>query len=68
MAVVGFIGLGVMGREMSVNLVKAGHEVRAFDARAEAIAEVAAQGAKAVHNIAEAPENAQVLEVLRDLQ
>ena len=27
MAVVGFIGLGVMGRSMAVNLVKAGHEV-----------------------------------------
>jgi 2-hydroxy-3-oxopropionate reductase len=58
MAVVGFIGLGVMGREMSVNLVKAGHDVRVYDARAEAIADVAAQGAKAALSIAEASREA----------
>jgi 2-hydroxy-3-oxopropionate reductase len=58
MAVVGFIGLGVMGREMSVNLVKAGHDVRVYDARAEAIADVAAQGAKAARSIAEASREA----------
>jgi 2-hydroxy-3-oxopropionate reductase len=58
MAVVGFIGLGVMGREMSVNLVKAGHDVRVYDARAEAIADVAAQGAMAARSIAEASREA----------
>ncbi|HEX2117519.1 MAG TPA: NAD(P)-dependent oxidoreductase [Alphaproteobacteria bacterium] len=53
MAVVGFIGLGVMGREMSINLVKAGHDVRVYDARSEAIADVESQGAKAARSIAE---------------
>jgi len=33
---VGFIGIGTMGREMAINLVKAGHEVTAFDVRPEA--------------------------------
>ena len=28
---VGFIGLGIMGRPMSKNLVKAGHELVVFD-------------------------------------
>lgn len=30
MSVIGFIGLGVMGRPMAANLVKAGHDVRGF--------------------------------------
>ena len=28
---VGFIGLGIMGKPMAKNLVKAGHEVTVFD-------------------------------------
>ena len=36
---VGFIGLGTMGREMAVNLMKAGHRVQAFDVRREAVDE-----------------------------
>ena len=61
MAIVGFIGLGVMGREMSVNLVKAGHDVRVYDVRAEAVAEIAAQGAKAARSIAEAGREAEAV-------
>ena len=33
---IAFIGLGNMGGGMAANLVKAGHEVRAFDLSAEA--------------------------------
>jgi 2-hydroxy-3-oxopropionate reductase len=58
MSIVGFIGLGVMGREMSVNLVRAGHEVRVYDVRAEAVADIAAQGAIAARSIAEASRGA----------
>ena len=36
MATVGFIGVGVMGREMVLNLLNGGHRVRVFDVRAEA--------------------------------
>ena len=35
---IAFIGLGHMGGGMAPNLVKAGHEVRAFDLSAEALA------------------------------
>ena len=38
MARVGFIGLGNMGGGMAANLAKAGHDVRAFDLSAEALA------------------------------
>jgi 2-hydroxy-3-oxopropionate reductase len=58
MSIVGFIGLGVMGREMSVNLVKAGHQVRVHDVRPEAVAAVAAQGATPARSIAEASSGA----------
>ena len=38
MARIAFIGLGHMGGGMAPNLVKAGHEVRAFDLSEEALA------------------------------
>ena len=37
MAAIAFIGLGHMGGGMAPNLVKAGHEVRAFDLVPEAV-------------------------------
>ena len=44
---VGFVGLGIMGRPMCKNLLKAGYEVKAFDPFAkEALDDVAACGAK----------------------
>ncbi len=45
---IGFIGLGIMGKPMVKNLLKAGHEVVAFDVIKENVADVAAAaGAKA---------------------
>src|SRR5215213_3289856 len=61
MAVVGFIGLGVMGRSMAVNLVKAGHEVVAHDVRPEAVADLAAQGAKPAASVEEAAARADIV-------
>src|SRR5215216_2761526 len=61
MAVVGFIGLGVMGRSMAVNLVKAGHEVVAHDVRREAVADLAAQGAKPAASVEEAAARADIV-------
>ena len=37
---VGFIGLGIMGRPMAKNLVKAGHEVVVFDFNTDAVEEI----------------------------
>ncbi|HEX8167332.1 MAG TPA: NAD(P)-dependent oxidoreductase [Beijerinckiaceae bacterium] len=61
MAIVGFIGLGVMGRSMAVNLIKAGHEVVAHDVRRAAVDDLAAQGAQAAARVADAAARADVV-------
>lgn len=45
MSTIAFIGLGNMGGSMALNLVKAGHQVRAVDLSAEAVAKAVAGGA-----------------------
>ena len=50
---IGFIGLGIMGRPMAKNLIKAGYELKVFDLNKEAVADVAAAGATACASIAE---------------
>ncbi len=42
---VGFIGLGIMGKPMSKNLLKAGYSLVVADRNPEAIADVIAAGA-----------------------
>ncbi|MGD8327069.1 MAG: 3-hydroxyisobutyrate dehydrogenase [Sphingomonadales bacterium] len=54
MSKIAFIGLGNMGGPMAINLVKAGHDVRAFDLSADAKAQVAAAGGHAVNNLKDA--------------
>ncbi|MFT9248418.1 2-hydroxy-3-oxopropionate reductase [Lentilactobacillus hilgardii] len=44
---IGFVGLGIMGKPMAKNLVKAGHEVTVFDFNESAVKELVAVGAKA---------------------
>lgn len=44
---IGFIGLGIMGKPMAKNLLKAGHELVVFDIVKENVDDVAAAGAKA---------------------
>jgi len=45
---IGFIGLGIMGKPMSKNLLKAGYELVVMDRNQKAVDEVVAAGAKAV--------------------
>lgn len=54
MAAIAFIGLGNMGSGMAANLVKAGHDVRAFDLNVDAVAALVAQGATAATDVASA--------------
>jgi len=61
MAVVGFVGLGVMGRPMAANLVRAGHEVRAFSRGAAGRESAAALGVPVVDGLAEAVRDADVV-------
>jgi 3-hydroxyisobutyrate dehydrogenase-like beta-hydroxyacid dehydrogenase len=44
---VGFIGLGVMGAPMALNVLKGGHELTVYDRSPEAVARLVAAGAKA---------------------
>lgn len=46
MGKIGFIGLGIMGKPMSKNLIKAGYELVVYDIVKEAVAEVVAAGAE----------------------
>ncbi len=58
---VAFIGLGNMGGGMAANLVKAGHEVTAFDLAPAALAKAAANGCRAAASSAEAVGQAEVV-------
>ena len=61
MARIAFIGLGHMGGGMAPNLVKAGHEVRAFDLVPEAVKHAADGGCSAARSAAEAVKDADVV-------
>lgn len=43
---IGFIGLGIMGKPMAKNLIKAGYSLVVFDIKKDAVREVLAAGAK----------------------
>ena len=61
MARVAFIGLGHMGGGMAPNLVKAGHEVRAFDLSDEALDRAVEQGCSRAASTTEAVKDAEVV-------
>jgi 3-hydroxyisobutyrate dehydrogenase len=61
MAKVAFIGLGNMGGGMAANLVKAGHDVAAFDLAEAAIERARGNGCTIVASAAEAVEGAEVI-------
>lgn len=53
---IGFVGLGIMGKPMSKNLMKAGHELVVYDLNSEAVADVVAAGATAAGSAREVAE------------
>src|SRR3954466_2902506 len=61
MARIAFIGLGNMGGGMAANLVKARHEVRAFDLSEAALAKAAANGCARAESAVEAVADAEVV-------
>ncbi len=61
MARIGFIGLGNMGGPMAQNLLKAGHELRAFDLSAEALTKASEGRAEIVGSAAEAAKGVDVV-------
>jgi 3-hydroxyisobutyrate dehydrogenase len=58
---IAFIGLGHMGGGMAPNLVKAGHEVRAFDLSEEALSRACEQGCGRAGSTEEAVKDAEVV-------
>lgn len=58
---VGFVGLGIMGKPMAKNVIKAGYELTVFDFNKAAVAELVAVGAKEAQSGKEVGENADVV-------
>ena len=50
---IGFIGLGIMGKPMARNLMKAGYEITVYDIIGEAVEELATDGAKTASSCGE---------------
>jgi 3-hydroxyisobutyrate dehydrogenase-like beta-hydroxyacid dehydrogenase len=50
---VGFVGLGVMGAPMALNILKGGHELTVYDKSPEAVARLVQAGAKRAHTARE---------------
>jgi 3-hydroxyisobutyrate dehydrogenase len=61
MATIAFIGLGNMGSGMCDNLVKAGHDVRAFDLSDDAVARAVESGASKAASVSEAVTGAEAI-------
>lgn len=61
MARIGFIGLGNMGGGMAANLVKAGHEVHAFDLSKDALDRAEASGCKIAQATSAAAADADII-------
>lgn len=58
---IAFLGLGQMGGPMALNLVKAGHVVRAYDLVPAAVEQAAAGGCVACASVAEAVQGAEIV-------
>ncbi len=58
---IAFIGLGNMGGGMAANLVKAGHEVHAFDLSADALARAKDNGCQTYTSVRDAVQGAEVV-------
>lgn len=58
---IGFIGLGIMGRPMAKNLVKAGYDLTVYDLNEEAVADLVSCGARVADSSREASLEAEVV-------
>ena len=61
MAQIGFVGLGIMGKPMSKNLLKAGHSLVVYDLASAAVAELVSAGAKAAGSCQEVAAQSDVI-------
>jgi 2-hydroxy-3-oxopropionate reductase len=58
---IGFIGLGIMGKPMAMNLIKAGYNLTVYDIRPEPVKEVIAAGAKEGKNCSDVAAQSEVV-------
>lgn len=58
---VGFVGLGIMGRPMALNLIRGGHRLRVWARRAESMQPLIEAGALACASAAQAAQGAEVV-------
>ncbi|MGG1247941.1 2-hydroxy-3-oxopropionate reductase [Bacillus spizizenii] len=58
---VGFIGLGIMGKPMALNLIKAGYSLTIFDLNQDAVQRVVSAGAAAAGSPREVAEKSEVI-------
>jgi 2-hydroxy-3-oxopropionate reductase len=61
---IGFIGLGIMGRPMSLHLIKAGYRLTVYDINQEAVNHVAALGAQAALSPREVAEQSDIIFII----
>lgn len=64
MSAIAFIGLGIMGSPMAVNLVKAGHEVTGYNRSPERTADLIGVGGAAADSIANAVSDADIVALM----
>jgi 3-hydroxyisobutyrate dehydrogenase-like beta-hydroxyacid dehydrogenase len=60
---VGFIGLGMQGKYMAINLAQAGYDLMVYDTRPEPLEQLAAAGAKVASSNADVARHAEVVQV-----
>jgi 2-hydroxy-3-oxopropionate reductase len=60
---VGFIGLGIMGKPMAMNIANAGFDLMAYDVREEPLRELSRLGAKIARSAREAAEHGELVEI-----
>jgi 2-hydroxy-3-oxopropionate reductase len=58
---IGFIGLGIMGKPMARNLMKAGFSLTVFNRSKESVKELEAEGAKAARSVQEVGEQSDIV-------
>jgi 2-hydroxy-3-oxopropionate reductase len=64
MAKLGFIGLGIMGKPMAGHLVKAGHEVSAYDLNPASVQALVAKGAAACQSSKEVAQKSETIFII----
>ncbi|MCB2293673.1 2-hydroxy-3-oxopropionate reductase [Clostridium algoriphilum] len=58
---IGFIGLGIMGKPMTLNLIKAGHKLTVFDINKEAVKLMVNAGATSAESPKDVAENSDII-------